>query len=92
MISAATYGNDDTKKNASGLASGHAYTVLSHIQLSDANKTRLVKMRNPWGRENYYGDWSDIDSSLWTEETKEEAGWTALDDGIFYMSIEDYFE
>ena len=49
-----------------------------------------MHMRNPWGHEIYKGDWSD-DSGMWTEELKEEADFYLKDDGIFYISIEDYF-
>ena len=63
--------------------------VLGHVQLS--NDVRLVKLRNPWGYEKYHGDWSD-ESSLWTDDLKTEAGWELADDGIFFMSIEDYWD
>ena len=72
-----------------GIAYSHAYTMLGTKQLSDG--TRLMHMRNPWGHEIYKGDWSD-DSGMWTEELKEEADFYLKDDGIFYISIEDYFK
>lgn len=46
-------------------------------------------MRNPWGAEEFTGDWSDS-STKWTDELKEEAGWVSANDGSFFMSIEDY--
>jgi len=67
--------------------SGHAYTVLGHVVLS--NGTKLVKMRNPWGSEKFHGRWSD-DSNLWTEQFKQEAGWVKANDGVFFMQLEDY--
>lgn len=51
-------------KSPLGICSGHAYTVLSVLTLSDG--TQLLKIRNPWGTENYNGPWSDK-SELWTE-------------------------
>ena len=48
-------------------------------------------MRNPWGSEKYKGDYSD-DSPLWTKATKEAAGMTAANDGIFFVPIETYHE
>jgi calpain-15 len=80
-------GGNDQVQNSFGLAQSHAYTVLSLIQLTD--HIRLVKMRNPWGSETYHGDWSD-GSDLWTDEYKEAAGYVDADDGLFFITIEDY--
>ena len=78
------------KYNDCGLQSAHAYVVLKAIKLS--NGARLVQVRNPWGREGYTCDWSDS-SALWTDELRQEAGATpqAVNEGIFFMSLEDYF-
>lgn len=48
-------------------------------------------MRNPWGIERYHCDYSD-QSDRWTPELKREAGATdvAKNDGLFFMTIEDY--
>jgi len=69
----------------------HAYLVLSHIEVTDANNktTRLVKMRNPQASDYFIGDWSDT-SDKWTESLKEQAGYERSNNGIFFMSIEDY--
>jgi hypothetical protein len=40
-----------------GLPGGHAYTLLGARELKDG--TKLLKMRNPWGSENYNGPYSD---------------------------------
>jgi calpain-15 len=32
--------------------------------------TKLLKLRNPWGKEEWLGDWSDK-SKLWTPALKE---------------------
>jgi hypothetical protein len=50
---------------------------------------RLVSIRNPWGKEKWHGAWSK-DSKLWTAPLKKEAGEKGEDEGIFYMSIEDF--
>lgn len=51
--------------NAVGLVTGHAYTVLGYVTLTNADgstKAQLVKMRNPWASDvQYIGSWSDID-------------------------------
>ena len=46
-------------------------------------------MRNPWGKETYWGDWSD-ESGLWTPGLRQQAGSVVLNDGEFFMSIEDF--
>ena len=50
-------------------------------------------MRNPWGVERYTCDYSD-ESPLWTSELRAEVGATAekVNEGIFFMTVEDYFE
>lgn len=86
-----TPGSSDEFVNSCGLTNGHAYVVLSAIELS--NGARLVKVRNPWGKERYRCAYSDL-SPLWTPELRKEAGVTeeGVNDGIFYMTIEDYYK
>lgn len=50
---------------------------------------RLVEMRNPWGTERYFGDWSDS-SDRWTDAMREAVGHLTDNDGKFYMSLDDY--
>ena len=81
---------DGAEINECGLTTGHAYVVLSAKKMS--NGASLVQLRNPWGEERYICDYSD-ESALWTSELKREAGATetAVDDGIFFMTFEDYY-
>ena len=47
-------------------------------------------MRNPWGRGvEWKGDWSD-NSTIWTPELKKQLGWTDAEDGLFFISLNDY--
>ncbi len=90
LMEAATRGSGDHSQiNEYDLAKSHSYTVLQVKQLSDG--TKLVKIRNPWGRENRRsGAWSDT-SGLWTDAIKKEVGdMVDANDGIFWMSFEDY--
>ena len=90
IINASTDGNDHSKSASNGLAMGHAYTVLGTRKLS--NGVRLVKLRNPWGVEDYKGDWGDT-SSKWTDALAKEAGLVKnKKDGVFHMSVEDFFK
>lgn len=69
-----------------GLASSHAYTLLGALVVDGA---RLVRIRNPWGKIEWNGDWSD-QSDLWTPELRKQHGVKNEDDGIFHMTIEDF--
>ena len=46
-------------------------------------------MRNPWGNEKYFGEWSDTDPQ-WSPFLQEQAGMISANDGEFFMPIESY--
>ena len=52
---------------------------------------RLVKLRNPWGKGEWKGDWSD-DSYKWTNKLKRELNYRSDDDGVFFMSYNDFIK
>lgn len=73
-----------------GIVQGHAYTIISAVTLdAHGRKWNLLKIRNPWGQGEWTGDWSD-DSDLWTPELSAELGQTDGNDGIFFITVEDY--
>jgi hypothetical protein len=75
-----------------GLAPCHAYTLVGVHEVFYNDKTlRLVKIRNPWGRGEWTGDWSDK-SDLWNDDLKSLVGYHDSDDGNFYMSFEDFLK
>lgn len=51
--------------------------------------TRLVKLRNPWGKGEWKGDWSD-NSNLWTPQLRQQLAVAHNNDGIFFMNYEDF--
>jgi Calpain family cysteine protease len=69
-----------------GIEGGHAYTILEAETIPDG--TRLVKVRNPWGKSEWEGDWGDR-SPKWTDELKKLLKHEDKDDGIFWISYED---
>jgi len=84
----AIVGSDNKKKwSTSGLENLHAYSVIS---CHSDNEVWLLKVRNPWGYGEWRGKWSDWDEINWTEELKSKFGFCKKDDGIFFISIEDY--
>jgi hypothetical protein len=74
-----------------GLITNHAYTVVDVAEISDLTGkiTRLLKIRNPWGSNEWTGDWSDK-STKWTPEIKKLLNYDDSDDGTFWMSYEDF--
>jgi calpain-15 len=70
---------------------GHAYTLLGCY---DVNGEKLVKVRNPWGRDaGVTQPWNDSDA-IWgtvSAATKAEIGWTNnLNDGIMFTKMSDF--
>lgn len=93
LISASTPGKDklttgEGKKPKAGLVPGHAYSIIKVQQHEDI---KLIQIRNPWGKFEWDGDWSDK-SELWTEEMLEIFDYEPNDtDGSFWMSLEDFY-
>ena len=62
----AALNSSDMKKV--GLVDAHAYSLISAQEIkvprSLGSRVRLVKVRNPWGKKEWGGDWSDK-SKLW---------------------------
>ncbi|KAG0136169.1 large subunit of cytosolic Ca2+-dependent cysteine protease [Tuber indicum] len=84
LFAAGLLGN--VAEERSGIMSGHAYSVL---KAREVKGKRFVLIRNPWGRTEWNGPWSD-GSKEWTSE------WMTLlehrfgDDGAFWMSYDDF--
>jgi calpain-15 len=83
--------NESPDLKKMGLIVGHAYTLIGIKELKHkGEEQRLVKIRNPWGRFEWNGDWSDK-SEKWTKELKKIAEFDDKNDGVFWMSIADCF-
>ena len=77
--------------NQLGVIPGHAYGVIAVAEVFDkeGKLTRILKVRNPWGSFEWKGDWGD-NSDKWTEESKLQVGFVNIDDGCFWISLDDY--
>ena len=68
---------------------GHAYTITKVVP-----EYGLIRIRNPWGRAEWTGAWSDH-STKWKKVSPEEKAKYNLvieDDGEFYISFKDFHQ
>lgn len=73
-----------------GIVRSHAYTLINAYEFEFKGQTlRLVQIRNPWGYGEWEGDWHDNDPK-WTPELKRKLNHGPREDGIFYMSFNDF--
>jgi hypothetical protein len=90
-VSPGTPTGSHDEKQTNGIAYNHAFTILGTKEVTDAagTKTKLVKIRNPWGAEDYAGDWSDS-STKWTAALRTQAGSVVKNDGEFFITVADF--
>lgn len=68
-----------------GISEGHAYSIMDAKEIKGQ---RLLKLRNPWGKKEWTGRWSD-GSPEWTPEWMQLLDHKFGNDGIFWISYED---
>ncbi|KAM0355347.1 hypothetical protein ACHAP4_007325 [Fusarium culmorum] len=68
-----------------GIVEGHAYSIQKAVEIDGK---RLLKVKNPWGKHEWTGPWSD-GSKEWTAEWLQKLGHRFGDDGDFWISYED---
>ena len=113
MISCAECWMDDPDKekgncslsgvdNATGLVSGHMYSILDTCVTKslDGTEVKLIQMRNPWGKHEWSGTYSEHDVA--TKGWKPHGGFligslfssrqAVKDDGIFWMPFNDFLQ
>ncbi|XP_029450050.1 calpain-9 [Rhinatrema bivittatum] len=80
-------------KTPQGLVKGHAYSITGLDEVNyRGHKVQLIRVRNPWGQVEWNGSWSD-NAPQWREVDPSEQkrlSQTALDDGEFWMTFEDF--
>ncbi|CAG8545766.1 2665_t:CDS:2 [Dentiscutata heterogama] len=79
--------SDKDIKDLKGTISNHAYSILRTAETDDGIK--LLQMRNPWGKTEWTGAWSD-GSKEWTPERMIKLNHRFGDDGTFWMSYDDF--
>ncbi|NXI00835.1 CAN14 protein, partial [Pachycephala philippinensis] len=75
-----------------GLVAGHAYTVTGIRKVTcQYGPENLVRLRNPWGKIEWKGDWSDSSSKWELLSPKEKILLRKKkEDGEFWMSLQDF--
>ncbi|KAJ9138006.1 Cysteine proteinase, partial [Coniochaeta hoffmannii] len=68
-----------------GIMELHAYSVMRAVEVDGE---RLVLLRNPWGKGEWNGPWSD-GSKEWTPEWLKKLNHRFGDDGAFWISYDD---
>ena len=82
MLAAYILNNSEWKKS-NGIVAGHAYSIL---RVEEIGNVKLLQLRNPWGRFEWNGMWSDK-SDMWDKHpyVKMRLGNTIKDDGTFWI-------
>ena len=99
---------NDARDKKTGLSGNHAYSLLaayelenrgggnyrivSHKEKGSSRNERIVKMRNPWGKGEWTGAWSDNDSRRWTPQLKQMLDHGKDDDGVFFMPFSSFLK
>ena len=98
LLAASAHPKTESTHSSNGLVASHAYSILeARDAVSGAmvgvggTKFRLLRLRNPWGKFEWTGAWSDK-SSLWDEfqDLKAELLVDDSTDGAFWISWADF--
>ncbi|EED22037.1 calpain-like protein [Talaromyces stipitatus ATCC 10500] len=68
-----------------GISEGHSYSIM---EAKEINGVRLLRLRNPWGKKEWSGAWSD-GSEEWTPEWMNLLNHKFGNDGVFWISYDD---
>ena len=87
IMSCGTKIDDPNVKNI-GLIPGHAYSIVYPQKWKERN-IYLIKLRNPWGKNKWRGNWSDT-SPCWTQEYAQYFKYTKNNDGTLWIDLKDF--
>ncbi|KAL2001045.1 hypothetical protein VTN02DRAFT_2304 [Thermoascus thermophilus] len=72
-------------RDRKGISENHSYSIMDAKEIDGV---RLLRLRNPWGKKEWSGAWSD-GSEQWTPQWMERLGHKFGNDGVFWISYED---
>lgn len=84
---------EEAKSN--GLYTRHVYSILALLdeELDAGGRVKLIQLRNPWGKNEWTGDWNDCrGAQKWAENPTlwQKVNPVCKNDGTFYMPWEDF--
>lgn len=80
---------NEIDNSVGGLVDNHAYSILD-VKIVEDNK--LIRLYNPWGHFEWTGDWSDKDTTNWSENMKIKLDYIDDNDGSFWMNWNDFYQ
>lgn len=88
-------GNNINGNNFSGNLNGINININNNLNVSNSqlifsnsNYDNILKIKNPWGKNQWIGDWSDY-SNLWIDDLKMKLNYNSQDN-CFYMNFKDF--
>ncbi|KAL0215343.1 hypothetical protein P9112_007527 [Eukaryota sp. TZLM1-RC] len=87
LLGAGSPSGSDTDTSDFGIVQGHAYSI--HRVAEPERGLQLIQLRNPWGRTEWNGAYSDH-CPKWTSKLKKRLDMKAEDDGTFWMEFSDF--
>lgn len=93
ILCAGTKSGSDTEQT-DGIVDGHCYSILACIDNAGGADIDMIKMRNPWGTQEFSaGGWGD-GGPKWAlyPKVKKACKPVSADDGIFWMCRDSFFK